>query len=382
MSIFVPYKTNTYMKCQLLILFLCSFAISGYTQQSYKSLAPSSWIGTVKMGEANPEVVFNIFIDSLGQLAGNIGVPSKGVQGIPLSKIYIKRDSLFMEISAAQASYRGVFEKGGNTINGIWIEPTNTSPLVLRPLTKEIDYDNFKKKNTSSLDLEYASENFNFYSKKQDLKVLESLSNVLESNYLRLTQDMQTSFSTKIDVFIYPDVRSFHNAINQPDAPDWAVGAASRNELKMVSPLNPGSAHSYESLMKAIVHELAHTIVLNFRKQGLVGLPNWLNEGYAYYEANQLNETQVALVHTQLVKKTIPSWDELEKANNYQFGDMNGYPISATIIEFLVNSYGLDKLKQFIIEPKNIETIYDMSKEDLETAWLKDLKESKNEVRD
>jgi hypothetical protein len=84
--------------------------------------------------------------------------------------------------------------------------------------------------------------------------------------------------------------------------------------------------------MKAIVHELAHTIVLNFRKQGLVGLPNWLNEGYAYYEANQLNETQVALVHTQLVKKTIPSWDELEKANNYQFGDMNGYPISATII--------------------------------------------------
>tara|TARA_R110002012_G_scaffold298643_1_gene497214 strand:+ start:1183 stop:2295 length:1113 start_codon:yes stop_codon:yes gene_type:complete len=369
------------MKFKFLILILCTIIITGCNQQRNKSIAPSSWIGKVKMGDANPEVVFNIFKDSLGQLAGNIGVPSKGVQGIPLSKIYIKQDSIIMEISTAQASYKGVFEKDGNIINGIWTEPTNKSPLILAPLTKEIDYDNFKKENTSSLTLEFTSENFNFYSEKQDIKVLEDLSNVLESNYLRLTKDMQTNFNSKIDVFIYPNIKSFHNAINQPDAPDWAVGAASKNELKMVTPLNPGSVHSYESLMKAIVHELTHTIVLNFRKQGLVGLPNWLNEGYAYYEANQLNEAQREVVHTQLLNKTIPSWNELEKANNYQFGDMNGYPISATIIEFLEKSYGLVKLKQFIIEPENVEKIYEVTKEKLEDLWLKDLEQKKSRIK-
>jgi hypothetical protein len=363
------------MKFRFLILILCTSIITGCNQQTTESIAPSSWIGTVKMGDANPEVVFNIFKDSLGQLAGNVGVPSKGVQGIPLSKVYIKQDSIILESSAAQLIYKGIIENNGKTIIGKWIEPTNTSPLILVPLTKTIDYDNFKKENTSSLDLEFTSENFNFYSKKEDTKVLESLSKALESNYLRITEDMKTSFNSKIDVFIYPNIQSFHIALNVPDAPDWVVGAASKNELKMVSPLNPGSEHTYESLMKAIVHELTHTIVLNFRKQGLGGLPNWLNEGYAYYEANQLDEVQRELVHTQLLNKTIPSWNELENANDYQFGDINGYPISATIIEFLVKSYGLDKLKQFIIEPENVDTIYKMSKKDLEVIWLKNLKQ-------
>jgi hypothetical protein len=56
---------------------------------------------------------------------------------------------------------------------------------------------------------------------------------------------------------------------------------------------------------------------------------------------------------------------------------MNGYPISAIIIEFLVKSYGIDSLKQFINNPDNIENIYKMSKEDLEVLWLKDLKQIK-----
>tara|TARA_R110002073_G_scaffold335987_1_gene529764 strand:+ start:31865 stop:32977 length:1113 start_codon:yes stop_codon:yes gene_type:complete len=369
------------MKFKFLILILCTIASTGCRQQTNKSIAPSSWIGKVKMGDANPEVVFNIFKDSLGQLAGNLDVPSKGVQSIPLSKVYIKQDSIILESSVAQLIYKGVFENNGKTINGNWIEPQLKSSLILVPLTKTIDYDNFKKENTSSLNLEFESKHFNFYSKKTDTSVLKNLSNSLESNYLRVTEKMKTNFESKIDVFIYPNIKSFHSAINIPDAPDWVVGAASKNELKMVSPLKPGSQHTYESLMKAIVHELTHTILLNFRKQGLGGLPNWLNEGYAYYEAKQLNESQHELVLSQLLDNKIPSWSELEKANNYQFGDMNGYPISATIIEFFVKSYGVDKLKQFIIEPENAKNIYNLSKEDLEVLWLKYLKQNKRAIK-
>lgn len=362
------------MKFKFLIFLLCFITTTGYSQQTKDQIAPSSWIGKVKMGDANPELVFNIFRDSLGQLAGNIGIPSKGIQGIPLSKVFISQDSIILEISAAQASYNGVFENNRKTINGLWTEPPNTFPLILEPLTKEIDYNNFKKENTSSLNLEFTSQNFNFYSKEKDAKVLENLSKVLESNYLRITLDMQTSFNSKIDVFIYPDLKAFHSAISYLDAPDWVVGAASKNELKMVSPLKPGSVHTYESLMKAIVHELTHTVVLNFRKQGLVGLPNWLNEGYAYYEAKQLDKSQREIVLYQLFNNKIASWNEIEQANIAQFGDIYGYPISATIIEFLVEFYGLDKLKQFIIDPERVEKIYNVSKKDLEGLWLKHLK--------
>lgn len=362
------------MKFKILVLLFCTFSISGYSQQTNNSIIPSSWIGKIKMGDANPELVFNIFLDSLGQQAGNLGIPSKGIQGIALDKVLFKQDSIILEISAAQASYKGVLDNDRKVINGIWKEGQNTFPLVLTPLTKEIDYLNFKRENTSSLNIEFMSENFDFYSKKQDIEILEDLSKVLENHYSRMIKDMQTSFDSKIDVFIYPDTKAFHRAINFSDAPDWVVGAASKNELKMVSPLNPGSAHSYESLMKAIVHELAHTVVLNFRKQGLVGLPNWLNEGFAYYEANQLTEAERKIIYSNLIKNSIPSWNELKKANTSEFGDMGGYGISATIIEFLVESNGLERLKQYIIEPKNVEKIYKISEKDLELMWLKYLK--------
>lgn len=363
------------MKFKILFLLLCAY-MQGYSQQTDMSITPSSWIGKIKMGDANPELVFNIFNDSIGKLAGNLGVPSKGLQGIPLSKVLIKQDSIILEIAAAQASYKGVFGKNMEVINGVWKEGENAFPLTLMPLKEKIDYKNFKKEAIPSLNLEFTSENFNFYSKKQDAKALENLAKALESNYSRITEHMQTSFKSKIDVYIYPDLKSFHTAILYPDAPDWVVGAASKNELKMVSPLNPGSTHSYESLMQAIVHEFAHTVVLNIREQGLIGIPNWLNEGYAYYEANQLTETQRQIIHSELQKNTIPSWEEINQANTFEFGDMGGYGLSATIIEFLVESYGFDKLKRYIIGPENVEKIYSVSEKELEILWLEYLKKS------
>lgn len=216
------------MKFKILVLLFCTLSISGYSQQTNNSIIPSSWIGKIKMGDANPELVFNIFLDSLGQQAGNLGIPSKGIQGIALDKVLFKQDSIILEISVAQASYKGVLDDDRKVINGIWKEGQNTFPLVLTPLTEKIDYSNFKRENTSSLNMEFTSENFNLYSKKQDVKVLEDLSKVLESNYVRISKDMQTSFDSKIDVFIYPDTKAFHRAINFSDAPDWVVGAASK----------------------------------------------------------------------------------------------------------------------------------------------------------
>ena len=95
------------------------------------------------MGDANHELVFSIFKDSLGHLSGNLGLPSKGIQGISLSKVNINQDSIVIESSAAQVIYKGIFEKDRKIINGIWIEPQFTSPLILVPLTQKINYNNF-----------------------------------------------------------------------------------------------------------------------------------------------------------------------------------------------------------------------------------------------
>ncbi|MFD2562107.1 peptidase MA family metallohydrolase [Aquimarina rubra] len=358
------------MKLKILILCMLSISIAGCQKKNDKISLPSSWIGTIKMGDANPELVFYLYEDSLGQTAGHLGIPSKGIEKIPFDPPLIIEDSIKLNISAAQASYHGILNKSKKTITGTWKEGENTFSLVLSPLDQEIDYTTSKKASTTSLSLEFTSENFKYYSEKTKKEVLEELSNVLENNYARLTKKLSTRFDTEIDVLIYPDIKTFHKAINYPDAPDWVVGAASKNELKMVSPQNPGSVHTYESLIKAIVHELTHTIVLNFRDNGLVGLPNWLNEGYAYYEAGQLTQEEKKAVRAKALKKEIPSWQELSDANTSEFGNLGGYGISATIIDFLIKTYGIEKLKQYIINPETTEQIYNRTIKDLEQEWL------------
>ena len=62
----------------------------------------------------------------------------------------------------------------------------------------------------------------------------------------------------------------------------------------------------------------------------------------------------------------IPSWEVLKNADTSHFGDIGGYGISATIIEFLVESYGFEKLKQYIIEPESVEEIYEETENELE----------------
>jgi len=139
--------------------------------------------------------------------------------------------------------------------------------------------------------------------------------------------------------------------------------------VKLVSPLNPGKVHTRESLMKAVVHELVHVAVLNVRgRMGLFGLPKWLNEGYAFYEAGQMTPQMRQSVVSQAGVR--PSWGQLDAATTDEFGKLDGYAYSTTIIEFLVGRYGLENLVKLIKAPEELKTIYGVSQDELEREWL------------
>ncbi len=112
-----------------------------------------------------------------------------------------------------------------------------------------------------SLILAKESQHFDFYSTIDDTEVLDSLAATLENNYYRITKHLGIQIDTKIKVKVYPDLKTFHSAIQLPDAPDWVVGSCISDELLMVSPVNPGNSHTYQSLMQVIVHEFVHIAV-------------------------------------------------------------------------------------------------------------------------
>jgi RNA polymerase sigma-70 factor (ECF subfamily) len=230
--------------------------------------------------------------------------------------------------------------------------------------------------NNDSLNLAKESQHFDYYSTNGDIKVLDSLAITLENNYSRITNHLGIQIDKKIKVKVFPNIQAFHAAINLPDAPDWVVGGTlNTDEIMMVSPLHPGSVHTYESLMQVIVHEFTHIAVYYARgDKGLTGLPRWLSEGYAQYEAGQLNKYVRKSVKSSLLEKEPPTWTQLDTVSFMEFGNMNGYGLSVTIVEFLVVTYGIDKLVLLIKDPENIEIIYGLSKYTLEKQWIQYLK--------
>ena len=234
--------------------------------------------------------------------------------------------------------------------------------------------------NIDSLNLAKESQHFNFYSTNGDIKVLDSLAITLENNYSRITNHLGIQIDKKINVKVFPNLKTFHLAINYPDAPDWVVGSSNGDELMMVSPLNPGSIHTYGSLMQVIVHEFVHIAVSYARgDKGWTTLPRWLNEGYAQYEAGQINEHIRKIVESSVIAKAPPTWTQLATASVMEFGNMNGYGLSVSIVEFLVVTYGIEKLVLLIKEPENIEYIYGLSENTLEKQWIQYLKHEKIE---
>lgn len=250
-----------------------------------------------------------------------------------------------------------------------------TRPLVLNVLAAAffvlLIIPKLSGQDADSLKLEKESRHFAFYAEKGDIEVLDPLAITLENNYARITDRLGIQIGKKIRVKVFPDLESFHAAIQYPDAPDWVVGSCIDDELLMVSPLRPGSMHTYESVMQVIVHEFAHIAVYYARaEKGFTTFPTWLNEGYAQYEAGQINDRVRKSVKTSLAGKAPPTWARLGAASMMEFGSMNGYGLSVTIVEFLVDTYGMDKLVLLIKEPEQIQSIYGLSTEALEKQWI------------
>jgi hypothetical protein len=257
-------------------------------------------------------------------------------------------------------------------------------PIVLNMLSMAIfvflTIPGLAGQNTDSLSLAKESRHFAFYSTKSDIGVLDSLAIILEKNYARITNRLGIQIKKKINVKVFPDIRSFHVAVHYPDAPDWVVGSCIGDELLMVSPLNPGSVHTYESLMQVVVHEFTHIAVYYATgNKAVTVLPKWLNEGYAQYEAGQINDKIRRSVEAGVSEKAPPTWAQLNTAPAMEFGSMNGYGLSVSIVEFLVVTYGIDKLVLLIKEPENIETIYGMPENTLEKQWIQYIKHEKTE---
>lgn len=91
-------------------------------------------------------------------------------------------------------------------------------------------------------------------SKEHQDQVHQDLFNVLKENVERISSKFKHRPSNKIIIEMYPDLPTFHQAVGEADAPNWFMGTIEGNRLKIVSPLNPGPEHTYQSIINSTLH--------------------------------------------------------------------------------------------------------------------------------
>jgi RNA polymerase sigma-70 factor (ECF subfamily) len=197
-------------------------------------------------------------------------------------------------------------------------------------------------------------------------KVHKDLFNELSANVERLSAAYKHSPSRKIIFEIYPDLPAFHQAVGEPDAPNWFMGTYEGDVIKIVSPLNPGPEHTYQSILQSAIHLFAMWLMTDINPNA----PKWIRQGVGAYETKQMSADYLRDTMTEAVKNgAIPYFADLDN-DTWDFGTMLGFQFSYKLVEFVTAEYGLDAMNKLIRNPYDYEGICRCSELELREQWI------------
>jgi RNA polymerase sigma-70 factor (ECF subfamily) len=207
-----------------------------------------------------------------------------------------------------------------------------------------------------------------------DEKIYQDIIDHLKDNVDRICSQLKHQPSKKLTIEVYPDLHSFHQAVNEPDAPNWFMGMIENDTIKIASPLKSGPDHTYQSILKSTVHLFTMWLVKDINPS----VPKWLYQGLGGYEAGLMTKDYIKESILELVKQgQIPTFLELEN-NTWDFEKMKGFQFSYLLCEFILQKYGPDVLNKIISNPNEFESAFLCTSLEVHDKWIKDLRSQLN----
>lgn len=201
-------------------------------------------------------------------------------------------------------------------------------------------------------------------------KVYRDLFDELKSNVERIFTTFQHRPSQKVIIEIYPDLPTFHQAIGEPDAPNWFMGTYEGNKIQIVSPLNPGPEHTYQSVIRHTLSLFTMWLLKDINPLA----PKWLTHGIGGHEAKQMSQEYIQYCTTEAIRNDkVPSFEALTD-DSWDFEKIGGYAFSHLIVEFLLQTYSYDAINRFIRNANDFEGAFQISESELHVRWVQYLK--------
>ncbi|MEO7991603.1 MAG: hypothetical protein ABI663_18770 [Chryseolinea sp.] len=205
----------------------------------------------------------------------------------------------------------------------------------------------------------------------------EAVSNTLEENYNRVRVNLHDPDHEIVRIFIHPTQADFNKGtgLKNSNANGMSRGPNEfhlrwTNWFTSIFPNDP---------LKTAVHEFSHCVQLNiliqnaqqelpnqdneqfnklFEEKFIKEYPQWFWEALCDYEAGIVNKISV---HYGMRKN--PTLEYLNTSNQI-------YNVGYTIIEYVVERWGKDKLPLLITSYVDIEKVLKVSESDFEKGWI------------
>ena len=179
-----------------------------------------------------------------------------------------------------------------------------------------------------------------------------------------------------IDIYIYADTSDLKDAILFE--PSWTGGQAFPDNDIVILGI---SEDNLEWGRDAIVHELTHVLVGHLTFSCLGGVPTWLNEGLAVYSEGGLDPASQDQLDEAIKDDTLLTVRSLSSGfSEVASKAYLSYSQSYSIVKFLIETYGQDKMTSLLISLRDGATIdnalintYGFDVEGLDDAWRKSI---------
>jgi hypothetical protein len=186
---------------------------------------------------------------------------------------------------------------------------------------------------------------------------ITEISNALENNYARIVGDLQIQKMPQITIKIWADYQNFLTAmetdigVKYNGATGYIFGMA---EFRLF--------YTARASLDA-VHEFAHLVSMQVNST-ISNNPRWLWEAVALYESNDFIDPKTL---PYMVSGNYPTLSELN--NDYNSRNNYIYSVGYLLIEYIINTWGMDSVIALIMNNGNISNALGVTTQEFESGW-------------
>jgi len=188
----------------------------------------------------------------------------------------------------------------------------------------------------------------------------------------RLAEDTGAYLEREAKLYIYANPQDLRGAMIYPQ--EWTGGAAFTRYGIIAIGIAPNTLNWGK---RAIAHELAHLVIHQMTLNPYNDLPIWLDEGLAMYTEGALAPEYTASLNRAIAENSLISVRSLSSPfSAYAAESLLSYAQSYSLVEFLISSYGQDKMLELLLTFKQgsgydaaLGKVYGFDMDELDALW-------------